>query len=157
MATGTIGPMNGNSLESSMRVCGCEISAQEVRVAVVYHDEEGQLAKLPLKTTRIEVSDDTSDDDLKSCLAEMQAFAVENNVDTFVIKSRARKGKMAGGPATFKLETLLQLVDGTDTRFVHTATLAAFSKKEINDYPDKLPVYLKNAYVTGVYGLTKGS
>ncbi|WP_435140191.1 DUF3010 family protein [Pseudopelagicola sp. nBUS_19] len=138
-----------------MRVCGCEISAQEVRVAVVLYDEGGQVAKLPIATTRIEISDDTSDADLKSCLAEMQGFAVEHEIDTFVIKSRARKGKMAGGPATFKLETLLQLVEGTDTKFVHAATLAAFSKKEIDDYPEKLPVYLKNAFVAGVYGLMK--
>lgn len=140
-----------------MRICGCEISAQEVRVAVVYYDQEGQIAKLPIMTTRIEIADDTSDADVKSCLAEMQAFANEHKIDTFMIKSRARKGKMSGGPATFKLETLLQLVDGTDTRFVHAATLAAFSKKQIDHYPDKLPVYLKNAYITGVYGLTKSS
>ncbi|MDP2520848.1 DUF3010 family protein [Shimia thalassica] len=140
-----------------MRVCGCEISAQEVRVAVVYYDEDGQITKLPVAQTRIEIADDTSDEDLKSCLAEMQAFAVEHEVDTFVIKSRARKGKMAGGPATFKLETLLQLVDGTKTKFVHAATLAAFTKKEIDGYPDKLPVYLKNAYAAGVYGLKKAS
>ena len=138
-----------------MRVCGCEIAAQEVRVAVVTFDDAGQVAKLPMAKTRIEISDDTSDADLKSCLAEMQAFAIEHEVDTFVIKSRARKGRMAGGPATFKLETLLQLVDGTDTKFVHAATLAAFSKKEIDGYPDKLPVYLKNAYTAGVYGLRK--
>lgn len=138
-----------------MRICGCEISAQEVRLAVVYHDEAGRISKLPLKTTRIEISDDTSDGDVKSCLAEMQAFAIEHQVDTFIIKSRARKGRMAGGPATFKLETLLQLVDSTKTKFVHAATLAAFAKKEIDDYPDKLPVYLKNAYLAGVYGLVK--
>lgn len=138
-----------------MRVCGCEISAKEVRVALVYRDESGKPAKIPLRLTRIEISDDTSDDDIRSCLAEMQAFAAQHKIDVFVIKSRARKGKMAGGPATFKLETLLQLVDGTKTRFVHAATLAAFSKKEIDVYPEKLPVYLKNAYVAGVYGLTK--
>ncbi|MEY8120279.1 DUF3010 family protein [Falsihalocynthiibacter sp. BN13B15] len=138
-----------------MRICGCEISAQEVRLAVVYYDEDGQPAKLPIGTTRIEISDDTSDAELKFCLAQLQAFADEHKIETFIIKSRARKGKMAGGPATFKLETLIQLVDGTKTRFVHAATLAAFSKKEIQGYPDKLPVYLKNAYVTGVYGLSK--
>lgn len=138
-----------------MRICGCEISAQEVRLAVVYHDEAGRIAKLPLVTTRIEISDDTSDADIKSCLAEMQAFAIEHQVDTFMIKSRARKGRMAGGPATFKLETLLQLVNSTNTKFVHAATLAAFAKKEIDGYPDKLPVYLKNAYLAGVYGLVK--
>ncbi len=62
---------------------------------------------------------------------------------------------MAGGPATLKLEILIQLVNGTTTGFVHAATLAAFAKKEIKFYPEKLPVYLKHAYSTGVYGLTK--
>ena len=31
-----------------MRVCGCEISASEVRLAVAYHDDEGGVEMLRL-------------------------------------------------------------------------------------------------------------
>mgnify|MGYP001590724914 CR=1 FL=1 len=58
-----------------MRFCGCEISVQEVRLAVVYFDDNAQFAKMPLMKTRIEISDDTNDEEVKACLAEMQTFA----------------------------------------------------------------------------------
>jgi hypothetical protein len=36
-----------------MRVCGCEISAQEVRLAVVFLNDDSNVEMLRLKTTRI--------------------------------------------------------------------------------------------------------
>ena len=55
-----------------MRVCGCEISAQEVRLAVVYLNDEGDMEMLRLKATRMELGDDTSEADLRSFLADLQ-------------------------------------------------------------------------------------
>tara|TARA_R110002074_G_scaffold92570_4_gene202171 strand:- start:1548 stop:1967 length:420 start_codon:yes stop_codon:yes gene_type:complete len=139
-----------------MRVCGCEISAKEVRLAVVYLNDEGSLEMLRLKATRIELDDDTSEADLRSFLADIQAFSRKYEVDTFVIKTRAKKGRMAGGAVSFKIETLIQLVEGCHTRFVSPVALANFAKKEVKEYPEKLPVYLKNAYLSGAYALMKG-
>ena len=112
-----------------MRVCGCEISAQEVRLAVVHLNEEGNVAMLRLKTTRIELEDDTSEADLRSFMAALHEFAREHNIDTFVIKTRAKKGKMAGGAVSFKIETLIQLVEGCDTRFVSPVALSQLRQK----------------------------
>jgi hypothetical protein len=139
-----------------MRVCGCEISAQEVRFAVVQLNDESKVEMLRLKTTRIKLADDTSEADLRSFQADLQEFARENQIDTFVIKTRARKGKMAGGAVSFKIETLIQLVEGCDTRFVSPVALSNFAKKQLDAYPEKLLVYLKNAFLAGAYGLTKG-
>ena len=138
-----------------MRVCGCEISAQEVRLAVVYLNDEGDMEMLRLKATRIELEDDTSEADLRSFLADLQAFSREHEIDTFVIKTRAKKGRMAGGAASFKIETLIQLVEGCKTRFVSPQALANYAKKEVEEYPEKLPVYLKNAFLSGAYALIK--
>lgn len=139
-----------------MRVCGCEISASEVRLAVVSLNDEDRLEMLRLKTTRIELEDDTSEADLRSFLAELQAFSREHEIDTFVIKTRAKKGRMAGGAVSFKIETLIQLVEGCHTRFVSPVALANFAKKDLEAYPEKLPVYLKNAFLSGAHALTKG-
>ena len=139
-----------------MRVCGCEISAQEVRLAVVHLNDEGNVEMLRLKTTRIELVDDTSEADLRSFQAALHEFSRENKIDTFVIKTRAKKGKMAGGAVSFKIETLIQLVEGCDTRFVSPVALSHFAKREVEAYPEKLLVYLKNAFLAGAYGLTKG-
>lgn len=138
-----------------MRVCGCEISAQEVRLAVVYLNGEGDMEMLRLKATRIELEDDTSEADLRSFLANLQEFSREHEIDTFVIKTRAKKGRMAGGAVSFKIETLIQLVEGCGTKFVSPVALAHFAKKDLDEYPEKLPVYLKNAFLSGAYALTK--
>ena len=139
-----------------MVVCGCEISAKEVRLAVVHLNDDGNVEMHRLKTTRIELEDDTSEDDLRSFLAALHDFARENAIDTFVIKTRAKKGRMAGGAVSFKIETLIQLVEGCHTRFVSPVALAHFAKKEVEEYPEKLPVYLKNAFLSGAYALTRG-
>ena len=138
-----------------MRVCGCEISAQEVRLAVVYLNDEGDMEMLRLKATRIELEDDTSEVDLRSFLADLQQFSREHEIDTFVIKTRAKKGRMVGGAVSFKIETLIQLVEGCRTKFVSPVALAHFAKKDLDEYPEKLPVYLKNAFLSGAYALTK--
>jgi hypothetical protein len=139
-----------------MVVCGCEISAKEVRLAVVHLNDAAKVEMFRPKITRIELEDDTSEADLRSFLAALHEFARENEIDTFSIKTRAKKGRMAGGAVSFKIETLIQLVDGCHTRFVSPVALSHFAKKEVEAYPDKLPVYLKNAFLSGAYALTKG-
>jgi hypothetical protein len=139
-----------------MRICGCEISAQEVRLAVVELNDEQNVELLRIKQTRIELKDDTSEENLRSFLAALQEFSRENTISTFVIKTRAKKGRMAGGAVSFKIETLIQLVEGCNTRFVSPMALSNFAKKELEGYPEKLPVYLKNAFLSGAYALVKG-
>ncbi len=139
-----------------MRVCGCEISAQEVRLAVVYLNDDGDVELLRLKTTRLELEDDTSEADLRLLLATLHEFARENEIDIFAVKTRAKRGRMAGGAVSFKIETLIQLVQGCQTRFVNPVALSHFAKKEVEEYPEKLPVYLKNAFLSGAYALAQG-
>jgi len=139
-----------------MRICGCEISAQEVRLAVFELNDEQNVEILRIKKTRIELEDDTSEENLRSFLAALQEFSQENTIGTFVIKTRAKKGRMAGGAVSFKIETLIQLVEGCNTRFVSPIALSNFAKKELVGYPEKLPVYLKNAFLSGAYALAKG-
>ena len=139
-----------------MRICGCEISAQEVRLAVVELNGEGEVKMLRLKTTRIELADDTSETDLRAFLNSVQEFAREHQIDTFAIKTRAKKGKMAGGAVSFKIETLIQLVEDCDTKFVSPVALSNFAKKQLEAYPEKLLVFLKNAFLAGAYTLSKG-
>ncbi|MEP6017048.1 MAG: DUF3010 family protein [Paracoccaceae bacterium] len=138
-----------------MRVCGCEISSKEVRLAVVFLKDDRGVEMLRLKTTRIELDDDTSETDLRSFLADLQGFSQAHEIDTFVIKTRAKKGRMAGGAVSFKIETLIQLVEGCQTKFVSPVALAHFAKKDLDAYPEKLPVYLKNAFLSGAYALIK--
>jgi hypothetical protein len=47
-------------------------------------------------------------------------------------------------------------VEGCSTRFISPIALSNFAKKELEAYPEKLLVYLKNAFLAGAYALTKG-
>ena len=62
---------------------------------------------------------------------------IRDTVDKFAIKTRAKKGRMAGGAVSFKIETLIQLVEGWNTRFVSPVALSNFAKKELEGYPEK--------------------
>ena len=139
-----------------MRICGCEISAQEVRLAVVELNGERNVQLLGIKTTRLELKDDTSESDLRSFLAALHEFSQENKVGTFMIKTRAKKGRMAGGAVSFKIETLIQLVEGCNTKFVCPVAFSHFAKRKVKEYPQKLSVYLENAFLSGAYTLAKG-
>ena len=48
-----------------MRICGCEISAQEVRLAVVQLNDEQNVELFRIKKTRIELKDDMSEENLR--------------------------------------------------------------------------------------------
>jgi len=139
-----------------MRICGCEISAQEVRLAVLELNDEQNVELLRIKKTRIELKDDTSEENLRSFLAAHQEFSQENTIGAFVIKTRSKKGRMAGGAVSFKIETLIQLVEGRNTRFVSPIALYNLAKKGLVGCPEKLPFYLKNAFRCGAYALVKG-
>ena len=81
---------------------------------------------------------------------------IRDTVDKFAIKTRAKKGRMAGGAVSFKIETLIQLLEGCNTRFGSPVALSNFAKKELEAYPEKMPVYLKNAFLCRAYALAKG-
>ena len=68
----------------------------------------------------------------------------------------ANGSKNPDNEQSFKIETLTQLVEGCNTRFVSPVALSNFAKKELEGYPEKLPVYLKNAFLSGAYALVKG-
>ncbi len=140
-----------------MRVCGCEIASKEIRVAICYRDNETAIRMAVIDQTRIEIEDDTNDECIQRAWEEIQKFADEHSIDAFCIKERPRKGRMQGGPGTFKLEGLIQLLPETKTVFVNGNTLTAFGKREPIEYPDKLPVYLKNAFLAGYYALDKAA
>ena len=81
---------------------------------------------------------------------------IRDTVDKFAIKNRAKKGRMAGGAVSFKIGPLIQLVEGCNTRFGSPVALSNFAKKELEAYPEKMPVYLKNAFLCRAYALAKG-
>ena len=71
-------------------------------------------------------------------------------------KNSTKDGRMTGGAVSFKIETLIQLVEGCNTKFVCPVAFSHFAKREVKEYPQKLSVYLENAFLSGAYTLAKG-
>ena len=134
-----------------MRVCGVELSGSEARLAVVELDQEGGPKYISLDTKRIKLGNDKSSESIKSFKSAIQSFVHENSIQTICIKERAHKGRFSGGAVSFKLEALIQSIDGCDVKFVSPQTLASFEKKNYAGAPNGMPAYLKPAFSSAAF------
>ncbi|KKN46706.1 hypothetical protein LCGC14_0670130 [marine sediment metagenome] len=134
-----------------MRVCGVELSGSEARLAVVELDQEGGPKYIELSTKRVKLSNDKSSEAIKSFKSAIQSFVHENSIQVVCIKDRAHKGKFAGGAVSFKLESLIQSIDGCDVKFVSPQALSSFAKKNYAGTPTGIPGYLKTAFSSAAF------
>tara|TARA_R110002126_G_scaffold167330_5_gene315562 strand:+ start:22043 stop:22480 length:438 start_codon:yes stop_codon:yes gene_type:complete len=139
--------------EVAVRVCGVELSGSEARLAVVELDHEGGPKYIELDTKKIKLSNDKSSEAIKSFKSAIQSFAHENAIEIVCIKDRAHKGRFAGGAISFKLESLIQSIDGCEIKFVSPQTLASFEKKNYAGAPSGMPKYLKPAFSSAAFVL----
>ena len=82
-------------------------------------------------------------------------FIRNNHIDVIVLKKRARKGKMAGGSVSFKLESLIQINGIVDTMFVSGQAIAAAHKKEQFETPESLNKYQETAFMAAALYIRK--
>lgn len=91
------------------------------------------------------LNDDRDVQALLTLKSSIEAFAHNHNVETFVIKTRLGKGKLAAGGITFKIEALFQL-SMTPVKFISPQTLAKFAKTNLGGVPEGVFEYQKDAY-----------
>jgi len=137
-----------------MKLCGVEIKGSEAifAVAVLHND---QLEHLPLATRKIGLEDDDESSNVKAFAALVEAFVRDNGIDRLAIKKRSKKGEFAGGPTTFKIEGILQLLSQCEVSLVSPQTVSAQHKK--HDFPlaATLTKYQHEAYKTACSALMK--
>jgi hypothetical protein len=136
-----------------MALCGVEISGREIRLAIVVNGDEGAFALRAVETKKIILSDEKNSDSIRTFLRAITAFAHENGVDQFVVKDRARGGAFAGGAVSFKIEALLQALEGCAVTFVNAVVLSKFAKTNAAGLPLGMPKYLQDAYRCGAFKL----
>lgn len=137
-----------------MKVCGVTIKSKTAELAIVESGEDGPIL-VQCGTKKIELADDRNAADIRSFLHAIKTFAHENGVDTFAVKARAHRGQKAGGAVSFKIETLIQLVEDTDCVLVNAVALSNFAKKNVAGLPDGLLRYQEDAYRSAAYHLHK--
>ncbi|MCW9033588.1 MAG: DUF3010 family protein [Rhodospirillales bacterium] len=132
-----------------MRICGVDIKSDEARITLVEFGE-GEVQIVQSQVKKIKLGDDTNRDNLRSFLQTFQGVVSDNGIDRIVIKSRQKKGKMAGGAVSFKIETLIQLLDGCEVDFISPISISSYIKKNPMTKPIELLEYQKDAYFAAV-------
>ena len=134
-----------------MTICGIEIKGSEAIFALAGPD----LEHVAVATKKIALDDDDEAANVKAFAAQLAAFVKSNGITRIAIKKRSKKGEFAGGPTTFKIEGIIQLLDHCDVQLLSPQTLTAQFKKHAFDLPASLNKYQHDAYKTACAALLK--
>ena len=137
-----------------MIICGIEIKGSEAIIAVASLDNQG-LTHVALATKKIALDDDDEAANVKAFAAQVKAFVQANGITRIAIKKRSKKGEFAGGPTTFKIEGVFQLLEGVEVTLLSPQTINAQYKKHTFDLPATLNKYQHEAYKTACSCLMK--
>jgi Protein of unknown function (DUF3010) len=137
-----------------MNICGIEIKGSEAIFAVATLNNN-QPEHLALVTKKIALDDDDESSNVKAFAALIQAFVRDNGIQHIAIKKRSKKGEFAGGPTTFKIEGVLQLLADCEVSLLSPQTVSAQHKKHDFALAPSLNKYQHEAYKTACSALMK--
>lgn len=137
-----------------MKICGIEIKASEAIIAVASLENQA-LHHVALATRKIALEDDDEASNVKAFAAQVKAFVQEHAIERIAIKKRSKKGEFAGGPTTFKIEGVFQLLEGVEVTLLSPQTLNAQNKKHNFALPTTLNKYQHEAYKAACSALVK--
>jgi hypothetical protein len=137
-----------------MKVCGIEIKGSEAIIAVAALDGS-TLSHVALATKKIALEDDDEAANVKVFAAQVASFVRENSIDRIVIKKRSKKGEFAGGPTTFKIEGVFQLLENCEVTLMSPQTINAQAKKHGFEQPETMNKYQHEAYKSACSSLLK--
>ena len=135
-----------------MTICGIEIKGSEAIFALV----TPHLEHVAVATKKLALDDDEDAASVKAFAANLAAFVKTQGITRMVIKKRSKKGEFAGGPTTFKIEGILQLLDDCDVQLLSPQTLNAQFKKHAFELPATLNKYQHEAFKVACAALLKG-
>lgn len=127
-------------------ICGIELKSSEAIFAIVDSDD-GRGGYIDTDPKRMHVADDENAADVQSFFDAFRNFLRDNHIDQIVIKKRAKRGQMAGGAVTFKLEGLIQLNGTVPVNFISGQAIAAYQKRHALNVPAALNRYQEQAYL----------
>jgi hypothetical protein len=128
------------------RICGIELRASEAILAVLERNDN-EVQFIDIEPKKIKLGDDESSALIKSFYDSVVNFSKDNHIDRFVIKKRAKRGQMAGGAVSFKLEALIQLNGSVEITFVSGQGIAAAHKKHPFEIPEGIKKYQETAFM----------
>ena len=129
------------------RICGIELKSSDAILAVVDQGEDG-LAHVDTDPKRIRLANDENTGDVQSFFDTFCNFIRDNRIDQIVIKKRSKRGQMAGGAVSFKLEGLIQLCGNIPVELLSGQSIAAAQRRSPIEVPASLNQYQEQAFLT---------
>ncbi len=134
-----------------MKLCGIELKGNDAVLVIL--DITGERAThIDIPTRKIALGDSENAAEVTVFKDTIERFFKVNGITKALIKKRAKKGKFAGGPDTFKMEALIQIVPDVEVTLISPQALAAMEKKNDIALPATLNKYQHVAYLAGIYG-----
>ena len=118
-------------------------------------DTAQDLTHVALATKKIALEDDDEAANVKAFANQARQFVADHGITHLAIKKRSKKGEFAGGPTTFKIEGVLQLLDGCEVTLLSPQTINAQAKKHNFELPGTLNKYQHEAYKAACSALVK--
>ena len=131
-----------------MRICGIDLKANNTILSVIDTNEDDDIVVyIDMKTKKIVLENDESQDDIRSYCNDLLVFLKQNNIQKVVIKKRAKKGNFSGGAVTFKMEGLIQLNPHCLVELISSQSVSSYEKKNEIQFPKELKKYQESAYL----------
>ena len=135
-----------------MKVCGIELKSNEaIIVALDGRIEDFEILKLDF--TKLKLNDPKSQDAVKDFHVAIANLFSIHGFDKIAIKERIMKGRFKGGPLSFKMESLIQMVD-EPVQIVHSATVKS-KIKDVDVSFDDLKKFQEEAFRVALYLLSE--
>lgn len=137
-----------------MVVSGVFLKANEARIVTLTGSKNAHKL-IAQKINKLSLPKNPTQDDVDIFSQAFKAYCADNSVDKVVVNRRATSGQGAGGAGTFLIEGILLAISPAPIEFVHSATVRATDKREIekkNLRPET--VDLGKAYDFGFEGLS---
>jgi hypothetical protein len=135
------------------RVCGVSITGGSA-IFVVLESDQDNFEVIDTKFKKIDLDDDTNQEQVKSFFTAVEDFFRQNKIDTVFVKKGNTSGKYSASSRSFKIEALIQIMP-FEVKLIASQTVAAFLKK--NKIPSRLSSqvykYQEDALKLGFYGL----
>ncbi|MFK3792145.1 DUF3010 family protein [Pseudomonas piscis] len=135
-----------------MSICGIEIKGSEAIFALASL-QGGTLEHQAIAVKKIALEDDDEAANVRTFAAQVRDFVREQGITRIAIKKRSKKGEFAGGPTTFKIEGVFQLLENCEVTLLSPQTINAQYKKHGYELPASLNKYQHEAYKTACTAL----
>jgi hypothetical protein len=135
-----------------MKICGIDLASHDA-IVVVLDGTRTSWKVVDSDVRKVSLLDDEDAVQVRVFQKAVSSLVKHHGVHQIVIKKRGKKGKFAGGPVSFKMEGVIQLIDTCDVVLLAPQAIASVSKKYIHEIPDELKQYQRDAFFTALAGL----